>query len=76
MQAFAGEAAQPADVVGKVDKLLTASTTSGYQPGIADDSAASTQENGVPPTKPAGKMVFAALPEKVPLPSPAPRALQ
>jgi formylmethanofuran dehydrogenase subunit A len=70
MQAFAGEAPQPADVVEKVDRVLTASTTSAYQPA----TAATAQEEGNPSAKPAGKMVFAALPDKVPLPSPAPRA--
>lgn len=74
MQAFAGEAPKAADVVGKVDKVLTASTTSAYQPGAVDGSEASSQGNGTPSANANGKMVFAALPENVPLPSPAPRA--
>jgi pimeloyl-ACP methyl ester carboxylesterase len=74
MQAFAGEAPKPADVVEKMDKVLTASTTSAFR-STTDESTNPTVQGTVPTQARApGKMVFAALPDSVPLPSPAPRA--
>jgi thioesterase domain-containing protein len=70
MQAYSVETPTQSDAVAKVDKVLTASTTSAYVPASADAATAGVDGSQGPAP---GKFVFAALPEKVPLPTPAPR---